>query len=74
MRNDSNSNAQPQLEINLASTEYELPDDLRIMFTPGMSTVDGSAPAFSPITDDDQAFDPFVESKNDINSDIPSVN
>ena len=74
MRNENNTNAQPQLEINLTSTEYDLPNELRVMFTTGLSTVDGTTSDLSTIKDEDRVFDPFVTSHNDTNSDAPLVN
>ena len=36
----TNSNQNPQLEINLAATDYDLPDSMRVLFTPVLRYMD----------------------------------
>ena len=42
LQENASSGDNAQLEINLATTEYDLPDSLRVLFTPGVSDNTGS--------------------------------
>ena len=52
LQENTTSGNNAQLEINLATTEYDLPDSLRVLFTPGLKTHNGTDVLVDSITDD----------------------
>ena len=62
----------PQLEINLATTENDWPHSFRVLFAPGLSLKDGTTVDISDVLDDDEIISNVATT--DQNTHISTVN